>query len=369
LALTVGAAACRSGAPAEGSTPQPPAGEAWLSQQQINDAKIVVEDVADKPVGGALVTSGKVTFDDLRVSHVFSPVTGRVTTILANPGQRVKKGQGLAVIVSPDLGTAFSDLEKAKADFDAAERDYRRQKELFENHAASQKDYETALNNFGKTKAELARAQQKARLLSRGNVDAVKQEYTVTSPIEGEVIARMTNPGVEVQGTYGGGNAPELFTVGELDRVWVLADVFEMDLAQVKRDQRVTVKVVAYPEIFEGHVEWVSGQLDKDSRTAKVRCAIDNPRRLLKPEMYATVSIAVAEQRALAIPRGALLRLGDQTVVFVEKGKTPRGELRFERRPIAVDEEEGGDFLPVTHGLERGERIVTSGGILLLGMI
>ena len=139
---------------------------------------------------------------------------------------------------------------------------------------------------------------------------------------------------------------------------------------------RVSVKVVAYPnKVFEGHVDWVSGSLDANSRTAKVRCSIDNPlhdngpQRELKPEMYATVSVSVAERKALAIPRNALLRLGDQTVVFVEKGKTPDGQLRFERRPVAVDEEEGGDYLPVTHGLETGERIVTSGGILLLGLL
>ncbi len=355
---------------AEPSAPQAPPGEAWLSAQQIADAKIVVAPVGDENVGGAIVASGKVAFDDLRVSHVFSPVTGRVTKILAQPGQRVKKGAPLAEILSPDIGTAFSDLEKAQADFVAAERDYKRQKELYEAKAASQKEYEAALNAFGRAKAELDRARQKARILSRGNVDTVNQEYTVTSPLDGEVISRSINPGVEVQGTYGGGAPAELFTVGELDKVWVLADVFEMDLAQVKQGARVTVKVVAYPnKIFEGHVEWVAGQLDKDSRTAKVRCAINNPQRELKPEMYATVSISVAETKALAIPKNALLRLGEQTIVFVEKGRAPTGQLRFERRPIAVDEAEGGDYLPVTHGLEAGERIVTSGGILLLGMI
>jgi cobalt-zinc-cadmium efflux system membrane fusion protein len=374
LALAL-AAGCSSQA-TEPPAPQSPAGEAWLSAQQIADAKIVVAPVGDQDVGGAIVASGKVTFDDLRVSHVFSPVTGRITKILANPGQRVKKGQPLAVIASPDIGTAFADLEKAQAAFNAAERDLKRQKELFAEHAASQKDYETAQNNYGNTKAELDRAQHKARLLRAGNVNTTMSEYTLTAQIDGEVISRSTNLGVEVQGTYGGGQSPELFTVGELDKVWVLADVFEMDLALVKKGARVSVKVVAYPnKVFEGHVDWVSGSLDANSRTAKVRCSIDNPlhdngpQRELKPEMYATVSVSVAERKALAIPRNALLRLGDQTVVFVEKGKTKDGQLRFERRPVAVDEEEGGDYLPVTHGLEAGERIVTSGGILLLGLL
>ncbi|MDB4970947.1 MAG: putative Co/Zn/Cd efflux system rane fusion protein [Myxococcales bacterium] len=350
--------------------PQPPAGEAWLSPQQVKNANLKVGPVVDQDVGGAVVTSGKVTFDDLRVSHVFSPVTGRLVKIDAQPGQRVKKGAALATIESPDVGNAFSDLAKAHAEQSAAEHDYKRQKELFDAHAASQKDFEQAQDNWQKAKAELSRAQKKAQLLSRGNADSVTQEYTLRAPIDGEVITRNVTPGMEVVGQYSQGNALELFTIGELDHVWVLADVFEMDLGRIKKGARANVRVVTYPtRMFEGVVDYVSGQLDPNTRTAKVRCTIANPDRDLKPEMYATVSVSVAERKALAIPRSAMLRLGDQTVVFVETGASPNGLIRFERRPVAVDEDEGGDYMPVTHGLERGEKIVTSGAILLAGML
>jgi cobalt-zinc-cadmium efflux system membrane fusion protein len=360
---------CHNNSNAE-SQPQPPAGEAWLSQQQVKNANLKVAPLGDQDVGGAVVTSGKVTFDDLRVSHVFSPVTGRVVKIDAQPGQRVKKGASLATIESPDVGNAFSDLAKAHADQTAAEHDYKRQKELFDAHAASQKDFEQAQDNYQKSKAELSRAQKKAQLLSRGGADSVTQEYTLRAPIDGEVITRNLTPGMEVVGQYSQGNALELFTIGELDKVWVLADVFEMDLGRIKKGARANVRVVTYPtRMFEGAVDYVSGQLDPNTRTAKVRCTIANPDRDLKPEMYATVSVSVAERRALAIPRSAKLRLGDQTVVFVETGLSPNGLVRFERRPVAVDEDEGGEYLPVTHGLERGEKIVTSGAILLAGMI
>ncbi|HEY7954274.1 MAG TPA: efflux RND transporter periplasmic adaptor subunit, partial [Polyangia bacterium] len=313
---------------------------------------------------------GKVTFDDLHVSHVFSPVTGRVVKIEAQPGQRVKKGAPLCTIESPDVGSAFSDLAKAQADLVAAQHDFQRQTELFQAHAGSQKDYESAQDSFGKAKAEYERAKKKAQMLRGGSADAVNQEYTLRALIDGEVIARTINPGTEVQGQYSGGNAVELFTIGDLDSVWVLADVFEMDLAKVKTGSRATVKVVAYPnKVFDGIVDWVSGTLDPASRTAKVRCKIKNPLHELKPEMYATVSITVAERQALAIPRSAMLRLGDQTVVFVETGNAPGARLRFERRPVAVDEDEGGDYLPVTHGLSAGEHVVTSGAVLLSGML
>lgn len=351
---------------------QAPSNEAWLTPKQVLEAKLQILPLGDQDVGGAVVTGGKVTFDDLLVSHVYSPVTGRVVKIEAQPGQRVKRGAPLATIESPDVGTAISDLAKAQAELAAAEHDDKRQRELFEAHAGSQRDFEQAEDNYGKAKAELTRALAKVRLLrsGSGSMDSVTQQYTLRAPIDGEVIARNVNPGTEVQGQYSGGNPVELFTIGELDRVWVMADLYEQDFAQVKRGARVRVRVAAYPNRpFEGHVDWVSDQLDATSRTAKVRCALQNPTRELKPEMSAQVSISVEERRALAVPPKAVLHLGDQTVVFVEKPESNAALRKFERRPIAVDEDLGGEYLPVVRGVERGERVVTSGAINLSGML
>jgi membrane fusion protein, heavy metal efflux system len=373
-AVIAGATGCHKNSQAsEAQGPQPPPGEAWLTPQQVKDAKIEFSPVADQNVDDTILTSGKVTFDDQKVAHIHSPVSGRVSKIDAQLGQRVKKGQPLAVIESPDIGIASSDVGKANADLIAAEHDFKRQKELFDSpggHAASQKDVEVAEDNYRKAKAELERAKQKAYLLRAGGGGNVSQGYTVISPMEGEVIMKNVSPGIEVQGQYGGGTAAELFTVGELDKVWVIADVFEMDIARVKVGSKSLVKVVAYSgKSFEGKVDWVSGTLDPLTRTAKVRCTFDNSDHLLKPEMYATVQISVEERQALAIPRGALLRLGEQTVVFVQTGNAPDGRLKFERMPVTVDEGEGSKWVPVTHGLERGMKVVTAGAILLSGMI
>ena len=357
-------------AQAAGPASDAPAGQAWLTTQQVSEAHLVVTPLDEQDVDDTILSSGRVTFDDQRVAHIYSPVTGRVARIDANLGERLHRGQPLAVITSPDIGQASSDLGKADADLIAAEHDFKRKKELFEAHAASQADYETSEDNYRKAKAEKERAYQKAFLLRTGSVDSVSQGYTLTSPIDGELIARAVNPGIEVQGQYGGGQAVELFTVGELDKVWVLADVYEMDLARVKVGAKVSVKVIAYPgKTFEGQVDWVSGALDPTSRTAKVRCTFDNPERLLKPEMYATVTISVEETKALALPKGAVLRLGDQTVVFVQIGTTPDGKLKFERVPVQVDEGEASEWLPLQHGLDKGTKVVTQGAILLAGMI
>lgn len=347
--------------------PAPPPSEVWITPQQGEAAGLTTAKAAAHEVSGLIVTSGKIAFDDLRVSHVYSPVTGRVTSIDADVGSKVKRGQALATIDSPDVGIASADLAKAEADLGAAEHEFARDKALEEIGAVARKDYEVAEDNVRKARAELERARQKSRLLSAGGKGGVVgQGYVLRALIDGDVVGRGVNPGMEVQGQYSGGGAVELFTIGDVDRVWVLADVFEMDLARIKAGARMSVKVVAYPgKVFEGTVDWVSGTLDPTTRTAKVRCSIPNPEHLLKPEMFATVTIASPGQSKLALPRNAVLHLGDQRVIFVELGPEPNGRIRFERRPVVVDEDEAGDFVPVVRGLSEGESVVVSGALLL----
>jgi cobalt-zinc-cadmium efflux system membrane fusion protein len=366
VALALLAPAChKSQAALEPVGPQPPAGQVWLTPQQVHDAKIEVQTVGEQDVDDTILTSGRVALDDLRSGHVFSPVSGRVVKINAQLGQRIKKGEPLAVIESPDIGNAVSDLHKAEADLIAAQHDYQRKKELFEQKAGSAAELEAAEDNYRRSKAEIERARQKAILLRAGNFDSVAQTYTLASPIDGEVLLRNITPGIEVQGQYSGGTAQELFTIGEVDKVWVLGDLYEMDLARVAVGAPAVVSVVTYPgKVFRGRVDWVSGMLDPNTRTAKVRCTFENPDKLLRPEMYATVQISVEQKRALAIPRNALLRLGEYKVVFIEVGEGD-GRVKFERIPIDVDEGESSPWLEVKHGLAAGQKVVVSGAILL----
>jgi membrane fusion protein, heavy metal efflux system len=371
LAAWAGSIGCnKSQAAGDQPAEKAPPGEAWLTPEQVRNLQIKIDPVGNRPVGGTIRAVARVTFDDLRVAHVFSPVTGKVAKILTQPGQQVKKGQPLCTIHSPDLGSASSDLAKAQATLLQAEKDWQRQKDLLEAHAASRRDYESAQAVYLNAKAEVTRAQRKAALLRQGRHDSVTQEYTLTAPIDGEVIMRSANPGLEVQGQYTGGATVELYTVGKLDRVWVMADVFEMDLSRIKTGAPVSVSVVDYPgEKFSGHVEWISGALDPISRTAKVRCSIDNKALKLKPEMYGTALVTVGADQKLAVERAAVFTLGEQTVAFVQTGITPNGQLRFARRIVAVEETEGGDLLPITRGLEPNDRVVSRGGVILLDMI
>jgi cobalt-zinc-cadmium efflux system membrane fusion protein len=344
---------------------QTPAGEVWLTQQQVKDAKIEVQSLADHDVDDTILTSGTVSLEDTRTGHVFSPVTGRVVRIIAGLGQHVNKGDGLAVIESPDIGNAVSDVHKAEADMIAADHDVKRKKALYEAKAGPLADLEAANDIYRKAKAELERARAKEYLLRVGNADMVTQTYTLPAPVDGEVLLRNINPGVEVQGQYSGGASVELFTIGEVDKVWVLGDLYEMDFARVHVGTPASVSVVAYPgKTFEGTVDWVSGSLDPNTRTAKVRCTFNNPDKLLRPQMYATVQISVDREKTLAIPRNALLRLGEEKVVFVELGEG-EGRVRFQRISVDVDEGEASPWLVVRKGLQSGQKVVVNGAILL----
>ena len=217
----------------------------------------------------------------------------------------------------------------------------------------------------------MERAGQKTRLLAAGTWDAVTQEYTLRSPIAGEVVSRTVTPGLEVQGQWAGAGAPvELFTVGALDPLWVLGDVYEMDLPHVKKGLTVEVRVPAFPDrTFRGRIDWVSDVLDPATRTAKVRCAIENPERLLRPEMAPVLSIALPSHHHVAVPRDALLRLGDDTVVFVASTEERSGQLVFHRRKVVAGEDGTGGLVPILDGLAPGERVVVSGGIFLVGLL
>jgi cobalt-zinc-cadmium efflux system membrane fusion protein len=362
---------------AEGSiSREQPNDEAWPTPKQLAEARITVATVRERDVRNAVSIGGRLAFDDLRVSHIFSPVNGRVTRVLAQIGQRVFKGTPLLAISSPDVGGFVADVMKAAAALVAAEHEYERQKDLYAYaapvHAGTLKDLEAAEDNWRKAKAELDRARQKTQLLKAGDVDGVTQEYVLRSPIGGEVIARTANPGLEVQGQYSsGGNVVELFTIGATDQLWVLGDVYEMDRPRVNEGDDVELTVGAYPgKTFHGTVDWVADVLDPTLHTAKVRCIVKNPDRLLKPEMYEALKLSVPGRHVLAIPRNALMRVGGETVVFVATGRhRPNGTVVFKRRTVVVNETIEGDLLPVVSGLKAGEAVAVDHSVLLLGML
>jgi cobalt-zinc-cadmium efflux system membrane fusion protein len=356
---------CRRTVPVETA---PPPGETWLTEAQIRGARLAIEPAGTRTLALHLVTAGHVAFDEARVAHVFSPVAGRVTDISGALEQRVAKGDALAVIESPDLGSAWSDLIKARADLVAAQHEFERQRDLLEHRAAAERDFEAAQGNAAKARAEVERAQLRLKMLHASDSGPATQEFVLRSPIAGRIVNRTATTGLEVQGMLSSASVvQELFTIGDIDRVWVWGDVYERDLARVRGGQRVSITSVAYPgRPVAGVVDFVGDALDKDTHMARIRCAVSNAERLLKPEMYVTLSIELDRQQALALPLASVVRLGDRQIVFVEDGKTPDGRTRFQQRQVALGDTDEG-WVSIRSGLVPGERVVVSGSILLSG--
>ena len=209
LPLLTGCRECRL----RRAEPQKESGVTWLTADQVKAAQIEVAPVTEHAVDEIVATTGRVTFDDQRVAHIYSPVTGRVASVNAALGQRLKAGAPLATIVSPSIGQWSSDVNKAEADLIAAEHDFKRKTDLLSVNAVARADYEASEDAYHQAKAEKERAEQKAHLLRGAGASAVSQGYTLTTPIDGEVIARQLNPGIEVQGQYDSGNAPWSFSL------------------------------------------------------------------------------------------------------------------------------------------------------------
>jgi cobalt-zinc-cadmium efflux system membrane fusion protein len=339
-----------------------PRNEAWLDVDEVARAEIGVTLAEEHVISDLLVTPGRVAFDENRVAHVFSPVNGQVRAIDGELGAHVSRGHTLAIIASPDLGQATADLDKALASLVATQHARTRQSTLWQARATTLAEVQQSLDDWRTAQAEQQRAVEKVMLLHAGG--AVSQSYELKSPLEGDILARIVNPGLQIQGIWNGGTAPELFTVGDLEEVWVFSAVHEADFARVQVGARAEVSVRGVATPYEGFVDWVSGSLDAQTRTATLRCVVRNRgdgQEQLKPEMLVVVAVDARPERALAIPRPSIVHLGGASLVFFDRGLSPDARERFERLPIIANEYGSGYFVPVTHGVELGDRIVTRG--------
>jgi cobalt-zinc-cadmium efflux system membrane fusion protein len=309
---------------------------------------------------GAMRTSGRLAWDEDHTARVFPPVGGRVTRMLANLEQRVGRGTPLAEIESPDFGQAQADANRARTDLDIAERSLARLKELFEHAAAPRKDLEAAQADRDRARVELERARSHLALLG-GSLGTVDQHFVLRSPIDGVVVDRAINPGLEVRTDA---TAP-LFVISDPTRLWVFLDVVEQDLAQVHSGLPLTLRCNAYPRrTFPGRVEVVGDTLDPATRTVKARASLANRERLLKAEMYVEVELAdPAARPGIEVPSAAVVTEGTGRYVFVE-----RGPGSFQRRAVTAGAERGGRT-QILAGLAAGQPVVTEGSLLLESLL
>ena len=342
-------------------------------------ATLTIEPVKAKTFRAEYVTEGKVAVDEDRSTPVFSPYAGRVTKLLAKPGEMLKQGQPLFTIEAADTVQAQNDFiaamtsqNKAKSAIDLADIQFRRAKDLYEGHAIPLKDYQQAettqvqaQNDMRSSATALEAARNKLRILGftdetikvfqdKGVID---REITIYSPIAGTVVQRKIGPGQYVNS----GASDPVFVIGDLSTVWLTAFVRESDAAAVCIGQDITVNVMALPgHPLTAKINYVATAIDPATRRLLVRATIDNKDGLLKPEMFANVTIYSAGDRAApAVPKQALIYEADKVRIWVA-----REDKSVELRQIKIGLING-NFVEVTSNLKPGEQVVTKGSLFI----
>lgn len=350
------------------TTPEP-AGDPKVSGEKVSFpagspqlASLNVAPVESRaPVSTQL--SGRLIWNDDVTVRVFTPFAGRVRKITADIGETVEKNGALAEVESPDFGQAQADARKAEGDLKLAERNLTRLRELFAHGAAAKKDLDAAEDAQGQAEAEHSRAVSKIAAYG-GHSDSVDEIFILQSPLAGTVVDKNINPGQEIRADVQLANAAELyaplFVVSDPAHLWIQIDATEVDLPRLQRGSEFTFTSRAFPDqTFTGRVEKVSEFIDPNTRTIKVRGAVDNAQRLLKAEMFVNVNLPDAGTPGISVPAAAVFLKGEKHFVFVQEKP---GE--FTRQEVAIGSEQAGRAL-VLNGLQAGQQVVTDGCVLL----
>jgi cobalt-zinc-cadmium efflux system membrane fusion protein len=329
--------------------------------------KLTVSAVSQREIQRKLVLPAVVEADPSRTVKVLPPVTGRVTDLMVQLGERVVQGQELAVIDSGDLAQAYADIEKARSVVTLTKKGLDRQLGLEKAGGAAIKDREQAQSDYDQAVAELERAESRLRAMGvlanpppygpqrAGEGREGARLLTLKAPAAGSVIDLQV-----ARGAFLNDPTAAIMTIADLGTVWVTANVPEKDTALVTKGQDVEVVLSAYPnEVFAGKVLFVSDILDPDTRRTKIRIAFENPDIKLKPNMFADATFLAPRQMVQVVPTRALVLKNETDRVFVEVAP-----WTFEARPVEVGFQQA-DQAIVEHGLKAGERIVVKGGVLL----
>lgn len=322
-----------------------------LSDTMMNIIRI--DTTAVKPVESELRLSGKVTPDMGKVLKLYPLVSGYVKDIKVQLGDYVKKGQVLAVIQSGEIADYDKQLTQAQSDLNVAEKGLKVANDLYQSQLATQKDVVNAASELHKSQAEIDRLNQLLQIYRKGS----GATSIVTAPISGYVIEKNINNGMELRSD----NNTTMFTISELDDVWVMANVFETDISRVKEGYPAEVSTISYPDkIFKGRIDKVYNVLDPETKTLQVRIRLDNEDMLLKPEMFATVMLRYKDGGEMpAIPSSAVIFDKGKNFVMVFRDK-----YNIDTREVKVSKSLN-NVSYISQGLNAGDKVISRNQLLI----
>ena len=349
-------------------------------------ATLKIQIVQDQIFQAAAETDGKIALDDDLVTPVFSPFSGRVTRLMARAGDTVQRGDPLFAVqanelaqAQNDLITAVSGLRTAKAQLNLAETNEKRQHALYQAQGAALKDWQqsqvdltTAQGGLNSASIALAAVRSRLRILGKSDADIAAIEATldlltldadsvVRAPIDGTVVQRQVGLGQNIVSASAGASSA-VFMIGDLSKVWMVANAREDDAPYLHKGDPVEVRVLAYPgRVFNGRLNYVAASIDATTHRLLVRAELENPNGELKPEMFASFRIITgADASHPAVPQDAVVYEGDTAHVWVADAKAKTLAIR----PIKPGPTRDG-IVEVLAGLKAGEQVVTAGAVFI----
>jgi cobalt-zinc-cadmium efflux system membrane fusion protein len=330
-----------------------------VPQDQMSHVQVVT--IQPTTLTRTLRLTGAVAYNAFATTPVITQIGGPVSRILVVPGEHVKSGQPVLEVSSPDYSQLLDSYLKAADSFRLASKNYTRAQDLYQHHAIAERDLEQAESDRNQAEADLNAADQGMKILGIKNPADLANtpssaQIPVLAPIGGEVVERLVSPGQVVQA-----GQTQAFTISDLSTVWVLANVYQADLAFVHSGDDVVVQTGAYPDSFHGRISYVSPALDPNTRTLQARIVVDNPGEKLKRDMYCTVIVTAGSiANALAVPDASVLRDdNNQPFVYVATGQN-----QFGRRDVETGESQDG-HIQILKGISIGDRVVGNGSLFL----
>jgi membrane fusion protein, heavy metal efflux system len=346
-----GGIACSKDTPASTSKPPITLDPDVFDTDQPQLFKVAPAETRSLP--NLVTANGTVTPDVNRTIHVTSLGGGRVVDLKVKLGDHVEKGQTLLMISSPDLASAMSDYQKAKADEVLARKSLDRAQMLFDRGAIAAKDLEAAQDTEDKAKVDLQTAEQHVHVLGADPAHP-SPLIDLKAPVSGTIVEQNV---AGSEGIKSLDNTPNLFTIANLSEVWVVCDVFENDLGEVHLGDSAEIRLNAFPDrVFKGTVADISRVLDPNTRSAKVRIVLGNADGALRPGMFA---VATFRSRKLTprvvVPATAIMRLHDKDWVFRKEGGN-----RFRKIVVQADGLAPDGMQEIRDGVKPGDQLVTN---------
>jgi membrane fusion protein, heavy metal efflux system len=330
-----------------------------ISQDQMPHVRVLT--VQPTTLTRSLRLTGAVAYNSFRTTPVITQVSGPVSRVVVVPGQRVREGEPMLYVASPDYSQLRTNYLKAKDAYSLAQKANARAKDLYQHHAIAEQNVEQTESAEVQAGGDLVAAQAALKVMGITDPDALLKappsfEVPVRAPIGGLVVEQDVSAGQLIQpGTT------QCFMLSDISTVWVLVNVYQKDLPYVRVGDSVAIQTDTYPEVFHGRISYVAASLDPSTRTLQARIETNNPDAKLKKDMYVVATVnAGTIPNAIALPDAAVLR-DSENQPFVYAAASPN---QFGRRSVTLGESLNGQT-EITSGLKAGDRVIGNGSLFL----